>query len=221
MAMRSSAPLAAAVFLLLQCVPGPARADNQMGYRLLSPQEAAELPHNGGALGMDVERSQQITDGGMTFDLIRVKSVRRGSPGAQAGFNVGDQIIAVDGRVFPTITSFAAYVGATPPGQRVTVDYMPAGGGPQQAQRMSVTVGAAGRAVQPADQAQGQPAPAGMSTGTKVAIGVGAAALFGCYEMGCFSSRSKNHPRVQPRQPNQYPPQANQYPQQPNQYPQQ
>ncbi len=211
MAMRSPAPLAAAVFLLLQVLPGPARADNQMGYRLLSPQEAAGLPRRGGALGMDVERSQQITDGGMTFDLIRVKSVRRGSPGAQAGFNVGDQIIAVDGRVFPTITSFAAYVGATPPGQRVSVDYMPAGGGPQQAQRMSVTVGAAGHAVPPMDQAQGQPATGGMSTGTKVAIGVGAAALFGCYEMGCFSSRSRNHPPVQP-QANQYPPQPSQYP---------
>jgi hypothetical protein len=33
-----------------------------------------------------------------------------------------------------------------------------------------------------------------MSTGTKVAIGVGAAALFGCYELGCFSHRSVGAP---------------------------
>jgi predicted metalloprotease with PDZ domain len=37
---------------------------------------------------------QQITDGGMKFDLIRVKQVRRGSPGDRAGFRKGDQIIA-------------------------------------------------------------------------------------------------------------------------------
>lgn len=210
MATRSSAPIIAAVFLLLQCVPGPAQADNQMGYRLLSPQEAAGLPRNGGGLGMDVERAQQITDGGMTFDLIRVKALRQGSPGEQAGFHIGDQIIAVDGRVFPTITAFAAYVGATSPGQRVAVDYMPAGGGPQQAQRMSVTVGAAGRPMQPQfqsqpqlqSQPQAQAASGGMSTGTKVAIGVGAAALFGCYKVGCFSHFRKRAP-VQPQVPQQ------------------
>lgn len=228
MAMRPAAPLIATVFLLLQVAPGPARADNQMGYRLLSQQEAASLPRNGGALGLDVERAQQITDGGMTFDLIRVKAVRRGSPGAQAGFNVGDQIIAIDGRVFPTLTTFASYIGATSPGQRIAVDYMPAGGGPQQAQRMSVTIGAAGRAMQPTDQPLPQDQRSGgMSTGTKVAIGVGAAALFGCYEMGCFSHRSGNRPPVrqqvpqsgQYQQQNQYQ-QPGQY-QQPNQYQQQ
>ena len=222
MAMRSAAPLVATIFLLLQVVPGPARADNQMGYRLLTQQEAASLPRNGGALGLDVERAQQITDGGMTFDLIRVKSVRRGSPGAQAGFNVGDQIIAIDGRVFPTLTTFASYIGATSPGQRIAVDYMPAGGGPQQAQRMSVTIGAAGRSMQPSDQPPPQDqASGGMSTGTKVAIGVGAAALFGCYEIGCFSRHSRSHPpvRQQARQPGQY--QQQNQPQQPGQYQQQ
>ena len=209
MVKRLSASLVATV-LFLQCAAVPARADNQMGYRLLSSQEASGLPRNGGGLGMDVERAQQITDAGMTFDLIRVKAVRRGSPGAQAGFHVGDQIIAVDGRVFPTLAAFAAYVGATPPGQRVSVDYMPAGGGPQQAQRMSVTVGAGGRAMQATDRPSQDPATSsGMSTRSKVAIGVGAAALFGCYEMGCFSSRSRN-PVQQPAQ-NQY---QNQYQQQ-------
>ena len=57
-------------------------------------------------------------------------------------------------------------------------------GGPQQAQRVAVTVGAGGRAV-PA-QAE-EPARTGMSTGSKLAIGAGAAALFGCYKLGCFS----------------------------------
>jgi hypothetical protein len=58
---------------------------------LLSVQEAARLPRHRGARGMDVERAQQITDDGMTFDLIRVKQVRRGSPGDRAGFRKGDQ----------------------------------------------------------------------------------------------------------------------------------
>lgn len=94
-------------------------------------QEASTLPHNHGALGVDVERAQQITDEGMTFDLIRVKEVRQGSPGAKAGFRRGDQIIAVDGRVFPSIAAFAAYVGSMSRGSRVSIDYIPAGGGPR------------------------------------------------------------------------------------------
>jgi hypothetical protein len=102
-----------------------------MGYRLLSQEDGASLPHNGGALGMDIERAQHITDDGLAFDIIRGKQVRPGSPG-------------------------------------------------EQAQRLVATVGQPGRA-----------APAGLSTGTKIAIGVGAAALFGCYELGCFSHRAR------------------------------
>jgi PDZ domain len=191
MVNRTIATFAAGALLALQCAPVPAYAENRMGYRLLSAQEAALLPHNHGALGMDVERAQQITDDGMTFDIIRVKQVRRGSPGAQAGFSSGDQIIALDGRVFASIQAFAAYVGSVSPGSQVNVDYIPAGGGPGQAQRVAVTIGGAGGIAQSAPQ-NGQsdkPASTGMSTRTK--IGLGAAALLGCYELGCFSSRSK------------------------------
>ncbi len=172
----------AAGLLAGTALPGPARADNQMGYRLLSPQDAAALPRNHGVLGLEVGRAQQITDAGMTFDVMLVKQVRPGSPGARGGLVMGDQIIAVDGRVFPSIVAFASYVGSLPPGSMAAVDYMPARGGPAQAQRVTLLVAAAG-APAPAKAA----APEGMSTGTKVAIGVGAAALFGCYEMGCFS----------------------------------
>ena len=173
-----------ATVVAAQFVAVPALADNQMAYRLLSSQEAASLPHGRGGLGMDVERSQQITDAAMTFDIIRVKQVRRGSPGAEAGFHPGDQIISVDGRVFPSIATFARYVGSLPPGTQSAVDYIPAGGGPQQAQRVAVTVGDSGRSV-PAGGNQAT----GMSTGTKIAIGAGAVALLGCYEMGCFSRK--------------------------------
>ena len=186
----------------------PAHADNQMGYRLLSQQDAQALPHNRGALGMDIEAAQRITDGGMTFDLIRVKQVRSGSPGEQAGFHPGDEIIAVDGEVFSSLAVFAAYVGSVQPGTQINIDYIPAGGGPQQAQRTAVTVGMAGQTAQPtvqADQADqaNQPRP-GISTGTKVAIGVGAVALFGCYELGCFS-RHHHAAAVQPGQQNNAP----------------
>lgn len=201
---RTFALFIAATLVVGECIPAPAHAENQMGYQLLTSQEAAALPHNHGSLGMDIERSQQITDGGMTFDLIRVKGVRRGSPGAQAGFNPGDQIIAVDGRVFPSLVVFAEYVGSVQPGTAASVDYIPANGGPAQAQRVAVTIGT------PRNGAQA-PAPGGMSTGTKVAIGVGAAALLGCYELGCFSHR---HPmqattgaQSQGQQPSTYQPQ--------------
>lgn len=179
---------AAGLLATLAFAPMAARADNPMGYRLLSPQEAAGLPRNGGALGMDIERADQITDDGMTFDLIRVKSVRRGSAGGAAGFKAGDEIIAVDGRVFPSLATFGAYVGATQPGNRISVDYIPAGGGPQQAQRVAVAVGGAGGKA-PTEKH-------GMSTGTKIAIGVGAVALLGCYELGCFSHRSTAAPNA-------------------------
>ena len=202
--------LAASLFAA-PLLPSPAKAENQMGYQLLSQQDAVGLPRNRGSLGMDIERGQRITDGGMTFDIIRVKQVRRGSPGAQAGFGPGDQIIAVDGRVFASLVAFAAYVGSVQPGSPVNVDYIPVNGGPAQAQRVTVMVGGAGN---PAQQPQQGPAPTGLSTGTKVAIGVGAAALFGCYEMGCFSRKRpattvNGHPQ-QP--PGAYPQQA--YPQQ-------
>ena len=167
-----------------------------MGYQMLSMQEAAALPHNHGALGLDVDRAQQITDGGMTFDIIRVKQVKRGSTGAQAGLRSGDEIIALDGHVFPTLVAFAAYIGSAQPGSQMMVDYMPAGSGPQKAQRVAVTVGQAG-----------QPAPSGpastssgMSTGTKIAIGAGAVALLGCYEMGCFSHHARPANGQQPGQ---------------------
>ena len=183
-----------AAILLVTSISGSTLADNQMGYQLLSASQASALPLNGGALGMDVGRAQVINNQGLTFELLRVNAVRSGSPGAQAGFHAGDQIIAVDGRVFPSVAAFAVYVGSVMPGRQISVDYIPSGGGPQQAERIGVTVGAKGLAVQPqqADQSQ----PAGMSTGTKVAIGLGAAALFGCYKAGCFS-KLKNRLRPQ------------------------
>ena len=97
MVSRTVTAIAIASMLTLQSTPKLAYAENQMGYRLLSVQEASRLPRHHGALGMDVEWAQQIIDGGMTFDVLRVKQVRRGSPGDRAGFRKGDQIIAVDG----------------------------------------------------------------------------------------------------------------------------
>ena len=196
----AAAVLLAASLLGSQCVPSPALADNPMGYQLLSVEQAASLPRRGGALGLDVGPAQRINDtSGMQFELLRVNGVRRNSPSAQAGLNVGDLIIAADGRVFPSVAAFASYVGSIPPGRQISIDYMPAGGGPQQAQRVAVTVGAGGRAV-PADQSE--QARTGLSTGTKIAIGVGAAALLGCYELGCFSrAKPANGAPQQPAQP--------------------
>jgi hypothetical protein len=202
MTPRIVGPLVAASFLFPQLLPQPAWADNRMGYQLLSPQEASSLPQSGGKLGLDVERAQQISDDGMVFEIMRVKAVRPGSAGAQAGFNVGDQIIAIDRRVFPSIVTFAAYVAAIPPGRQVAVDYMPAGGGPQQAQRVNVTLGPFGNTTAGDGQQipDNQPVSHGMSTGTKVAIGVGAIALLGCYEAGCFSHRKSPAPQPLPGQ---------------------
>ena len=42
-----------------------------------------------------------------------------------------------------------------------------------------------------ASPASNKPESTGLSAGTKIAIGVGAAALFGCYKMGCFSHKGK------------------------------
>ena len=183
---RTAAALVAASFLNLQIL-SPALADNQMGYQLLPLEQATALPRNGGKLGLNVGRAQQINSGGLTFELLRVNEVSSGSAGAKAGFKTGDQIIAVDGKVFPSVAAFAAYVGSMPPAGRISVDYMPAQGGPQEAQRVNVTLGGS-RSV-PAQVTP--PAQTGLSTGEKVAIGVGAAALFGCYKMGCFSRKPK------------------------------
>lgn len=175
--------------LLSLPVSSPVWAENQMGYQLLSVEQAWQLPRSGGALGMDVGPAQVISDQGLSFELLKVNAVRSGSPGDQAGFHAGDQIIAIDGHVFPSVAAFAAYIGSIQPGRQISVDYMPSGGGPQQAQRLSVTVGGRGQTI-PVPQT-GQSQSAGLSTGTKVAIGLGAAALFGCYKVGCLS-RLKN-----------------------------
>lgn len=183
--MRCRRTLAALATLAVAAAPLASHADNAMGYRLLSPEDAAALPQNHGALGLQVQRGQQISDQGLTFDIMKVVRVAPGSAGAAAGFKLGDQIIAVDGDVFPTIATFAAYVGSHAPRTAIQMDTMPAGAGPQQAQRITVVLGEAG-----------SPAPQnahGLTTGTKVAIGVGAAALL-CYEMGCFS----HHPHQMP-----------------------
>ena len=186
MVRRTLTALMAAAFLFVQGVPGPALAENQMGYRLLSAQEASGLPRRGGAVGLALSPAQQITDGGMTFAVLRVSDVRRGSPGAQAGLKAGDMIIAADGRVFPSVAAFSSYVGSRP-GEPMSVDYIPARGGPKDAQRVAVRIGpSAGAAPAAATEA---PQSTGLSTGAKVAIGVGAAALFGCYKFGCFSRK--------------------------------
>ena len=173
--MRLTGLVLAAALLL----PQGAWADNAMGYRLMSQQQAETLPHSGGTLGLDIRRGQVVTDAGMTFEVLSVSGVRPGSAGAQAGLRQGDQIVAVDGMVFASLRSFAGYIGSLPPGRQITVDYLPSGGGPQQAQRVTATLGS-GNKVAPA-------ARPGLSTGQKVAIGVAAVALFGCYERGCFS----------------------------------
>ena len=169
-------------------VPPLARADNAMGYHLLSERDAAGLPHANGALGLNVSRAKQIVDAGMTFDIIEVATVQPGSAGARAGFREGDQIIAVNGLVFPSLNAFAVYVRSMRPGSVAVVDYMPAGDGPAQAQRIAVTVGGTGQTPNPEEQRQER---SGMSPGTKLAIGAGAVALFGCYELGCFSHHQK------------------------------
>lgn len=195
MVSRMATSLVAA-FLAVQVMMVPAYAENQMNYSLLPASEAGQLSRGGGVLGMDVGRAQEITDGGMTFELMKVNSVRRGSPAEKAGLKVSDQVIAVDGRVFPSVAAFAAYVGSKQPATPLSIDYMPAGSGPQQAQRVSVILGGAPRA----GTTQQTPAPAstGLSTGTKIAIGVGAAALFGCYKFGCFSHKTTSGTVQQP-----------------------
>jgi S1-C subfamily serine protease len=186
--------LAAALVAASLGATSPGHAENQMGYQLLNAQQAAQLPRGGGSLGMDVGRGQVITDSGMTFELLKVQAVRRGSPAARAGFDVGDQVIAVDGRVFPSVVAFAEYVGSLPTGRTISVDYLPRGGGPEQAQRVGVTLGTAGGGVS-APRPPAEPSSHGLSAGQKLAIGVGAVALFGCYKVGCFTHRDQPQPR--------------------------
>ena len=175
--------LAVAAIIAAQLFVGPALADNAMGYRMLTAQEAAGLPRGGASLGLTVQSTRNITDQGLNFSVLTVTVVRPGSPAATGGIQHGDMLIAVNGLVFPGIREFAQYVGSLTPGTSMTVDFIPRGTGPDNAQRVTLRVGAAGQAAPP-PQAAGEPAT-GMSTRTK--LGLAAAALFGCYELGCFS----------------------------------
>lgn len=184
MVNRVVAAMVAVSFLSLQAAPDPAFADNRMNYQMLTADQASSLPKGGGKLGLNVGRAEQITSSGLTFDLLRVNGVTANAPGARAGFKVGDQIIAVDGKVFPSAAAFAGYVGSKQPGDRIAIDYMPPNGGPQDAQRVNVTMAGATQA------APGQAESGRLSTSAKIAIGLGAAALFGCYKLGCFHRRT-------------------------------
>ena len=166
-------------------------AENKMGYRLETAGQASELTRAGGSLGMKIGPKDDITSEGLTFQVLKVEGVVEDSPAAQAGLKIGDQIIAVDGRVFPDTKTFAEYVGSIKPGQQIELDYMPEGGGPKQAQRVGVTIGEGGHATSP--QADAPKSSGGLSTGQRVAIGVGAAAIFGCYEFDCFSKLKKKY----------------------------
>ena len=148
MASRIVTPIVTASMLTLQWTPNHAYAENQTGYRLLSVQEASRLPRHHGALGMHVERAQQITDGhDIRFDSSEAGAARLAWHSSR--LSQGRPIIAVDGRVFPSITAFGAYVGSIPPGSRIQcVDYIPAGGGPENAKRVPVPIGDAGRPTQ-------------------------------------------------------------------------
>jgi C-terminal processing protease CtpA/Prc len=177
---RTVTAIALASMVSVQVAPAIAHAENAMGYRLVSTDQAARLPNNRGALGVDVAPAKQITDSGMTFDLMEVRRVKAGSAGEAAGLQRGDEIIAVNGRVFPSGNAFAMYLRSIRPGSRVTIDYIPAGRGPANAERVSLVMGTGNQTQNAQTQAH-----SGMSTRTK--IGLGAAAILGCYYMGCFS----------------------------------
>lgn len=183
MSDKATSTLAAILLSVQLAMAMPALADNPMGYRLVSPEEAAALPHGSAALGLDVGRAERITSNGLSFDLLLVKVARPGTPAARAGLKAGDEIIAVDGTVFSTVAAFASYIGSLDKAGRVAIDYIPSGGGPQQAQRLVVKLGSrGGDSSRSADLGH-----TGLSIGEKIAIGAGAAALIGCYEYGCLS----------------------------------
>lgn len=213
MANRPVALAAAASLLLLQCGTGRQayaqyrgpqgdqfqggqgqRSGNAMGYRMLTSQDAATLPRGGATLGLDVQSTQQINEQGLSFSVLRVTQVRQGSPAAAGGLQRGDNLIAVNGYVFPGIREFAQYVASLSPGTSMTVDFIPAGSRPDNAQRISLRLGGQGGYQDRGRYAQGpDEKPTGMSTKTK--LGLGAAALFGCYELGCFSSGKSATPQ--------------------------
>ena len=182
--MKRGIAMAAAVLLGSQSLASVALADNKMGYKMETAEQATALAKAGGSLGMKVGPKDDITSEGLTFQVLKVEGVVGDSPAAQAGLKVGDQIIAVDGHVFPNTKTFAQYVGSIEPGKQIDVDYMPESGGPKDAKRVAVTVGKGGHAAKPKEEAA--KTGGGLSTGQKVAIGVGAAAIFGCYEFDCF-----------------------------------
>lgn len=189
--MQRQIAIVAAVLIGSQSLVGLASADNKMGYKLETSADAASLTKAGGSLGMKVGPEDDIDSEGLSFQVLKVEGVVGGSPASQAGLKVGDQIIAVNGHVFPNTKTFAEYVGSIKPGQQIDVDYMPQGAGPKDAKRVGVTVGEGGRAKAP--EQSGAKSAGGLSTGEKVAIGLGAAAVIGCYEYGCVSKLKKKY----------------------------
>lgn len=61
----------------------PAFAENQMGYQLLTAEDAARLPHADSMLGIQAGAGQQISSNDLRFELLQIQGVRKGSPGAR------------------------------------------------------------------------------------------------------------------------------------------
>ncbi len=179
------------------------RRGNQMGYRMLSSREAASLPPAGASVGLSVESTQRISEQGLDFSVLRVIQVRPGSPAAAGGIQRGDNLIAVNGLVFPGIREFAQYVGSLTPGTVMSVDFIPAGTRPDNAHRVSLRVAGAGPMPRQGYATRQEEPETGMSTRMK--LGLGAAALFGCYELGCFSSGQESQPQLRPQPQQGYP----------------
>ena len=189
--MKREVAIVAAILVGSQSLAAVASADNKMGYTLETPEQASQLHRAGGSLGMKVGPEDNINSEGLSFQLLKVEGVVDDSPAKQAGLAVGDQVIAVNGHVFPNTKTFAEYVGSIAPGEQVDIDYMPKGGGPKDAKRVGVTVGEGGHATKPKQEAQ--KSAGGLSTGEKVAIGLGAAAVIGCLEWNCYSKIKKKY----------------------------
>ena len=196
--MKRQIALVTAILIGSQSLAVVASADNKMGYRLETAADAASLTKAGGSLGMKVGPQDDIASEGLSFQVLKVEGVAADSAAAQAGLKVGDQIIAVNGRVFPNTRTFAEYVGSIKPGQEIEIDFMPQGAGPKDAKRVGVTVGEGGKAKSPAPDAP--KSAGGLSTGEKVAIGLGAAAILGCYEYGCIAKLKNKYQEERARQ---------------------
>ena len=115
------------LMLLPALVLAGSRTEQPAEFRLLDPASARHLPDRQGAFGVALsgEHHANFADGSRVL-AATVEQIEANGALAHSPISVGDQIYAVNGFTFETLSDLVSYVRSLPPGSSASVTYFSA-----------------------------------------------------------------------------------------------